>query len=262
MPVSEYLASRTYLDYLIANCGVRGYDFADRTEACTRPDVDIILRYCQLLSPRAGDHFLEVGCGIGRILKEINATYGIQPYGIDLIAPVIDAARLRVRDITTELRVSPAEAIDFDAGSFDKVLCWGTFDLTEQERSLREIARVLRLGGLVLLTGKNDRYHDDDNEARIAEEKSREKGIPNHYTDHGAMLRLASSLGLDAQTTLFFERRGDFMNDVAKSTAPDRFYEWLVLFQKRRDVDPASALEIKICDLYSRTYRGIAATRG
>lgn len=258
-PVSEYLASQTYLDYLIANCGVRGYDFDDRSEACTRPDVDIILRYCDLLKIQPGDAVLEVGCGIGRILKEIHDQYFVQPSGIDLTPSIIEAARARVGAITADLRISAAERIDHPSEAFAVVLCWGTFDLTNQESSLREIARVLKVGGRLLLTGKSDRYHEDDAEARIAEQRSREKGIPNHYTDYEAMIRLAGALGLEPTFRRYFERRGDFMNDAALTHKPDSFYEWLVLFEKKRRVATADVPEMKICDLYSRTYR-IAAT--
>jgi len=257
--MSNYLSSPTYFDYLVANFGVRGHDFDDRSEGVTRPDVDIIIRYSRLIEPRPGDRLLEVGCGIGRILKELHASYGIRPYGIDLIPAVIEGAKERVADVTTDLRVSAAEAIDHPSSSFDEVLCWGTFDLTEQERSLREMARVTRRGGRILLTGKSDRYHADDSEARIAEEKSREKGIPNHYTDYAAMLRLASALGLDTRHQVFFERRGDFSETGGVPKEPEHFYEWLVVFEKVRDADPAVASDVKICDLYSATYRALTA---
>jgi len=261
MPVAEYLSTEAYFHYLVANFGVRGYDFDDRATVVARPDVDITLRYCALLAPRPDDRFIEVGCGLGRVLKELNATYGIRPYGIDLTPKVIEAAKARVASITTDLRVAPAEAIDHPASFFDEVLCWGVFDLTQQERSLKEMARVTKRGGRILLTGKSDRYSDDDSEARIAEEKSREKGIPNHYTDHAAMIGLASDLGFQPTTQLFFARRGDFMKDQALRRRPDRFYEWLVLFEKAADIDPASVPDIKICDEYSTTYRRLAADR-
>src|SRR6266508_5499554 len=223
---SNYLTSPTYFEYLVANFGVRGHDFAEHSEVVNRPDVDIILHFSRLIEPRPGDRFLEVGCGLGRILKEIHASYGIRPSGIDLIPAVIEGAKERVADVTADLRVSAAEAIDHPDAAFDEVLCWGTFDLTEQEESLREMARVTRLGGRILLTGKSDRYHADDTEARIAEEKSREKGIPNHYTDYAAMLRLAGALGLRTRQRLFFERRGDFSKEKASTEQPQHFYEW------------------------------------
>lgn len=253
--MSDYFASDEYLEYLKKNCGVRGFDFEERTTVCTRPDVDIILRYLKLMDIRPTDRFLEVGCGLGRILKEIHETYKIKPYGIDITGKIIEAAKQRVGMICSDLRVSRAEEIEYEDCFFDKVLCWGTFDLTEQDRTLREMSRVLKVGGLVMITGKNDNYCGEDGEALHAELASRKKGIPNHFTDFQAMARLASNLGLRSIKQCFFERRGDFMNDLCSTKMPQRFYEYLVILRKTKRVDLSQVPESEICSLFSKTYR-------
>ena len=46
--------------------------------------------------------------------------------------------------------------------------------------------RVTELGGRILITGKNDKYYADDEQAYIAEEAARKKGHPNYFTDGAA----------------------------------------------------------------------------
>lgn len=229
---SQYMSSPEYLDYLVKNCGVRGYDFDDRVEVCARPDVDIVLRYAKWLEIRPGDRVLEVGCGLGRILKELHEEYGISPSGVDSFADVIKGAEARVGDICAELRVGKAEELPFDDGAFDRIVCWGVFDLTDQTRSLAEMARVLAPGGTLLLTGKSNRFEPDDQEAFLAERGSRRKGIPNHYTDFDALLGWSATVGLELQRKRFFGRRGDLMFDRWSAERPDRFYEYALLFQR------------------------------
>jgi ubiquinone/menaquinone biosynthesis C-methylase UbiE len=253
--MGNYLATDDYLDFLRKNCGVRGYDFEERTPDCSRPDVNVILKYLKLLDIKGDDRLLEVGCGLGRILKEIHDRYRVSPYGIDMSEKVIDAARQRVAPIASDLRVCQAERIDHENAFFDKVLCWGTFDLTQQECCLVELSRVTKIGGLIMITGKHDNYHEDDQEAYFAEVDSRMKGIPNHFTDFRAMVALANELGLVVIERYFFERRGDFMNDIFQHELPEKFYEYLVIFRKENSGTFPVARSQVISSLYSETYR-------
>jgi len=251
--MSSYFTRDEYVEYLKKNCGVRGYDFEERTQACTRPDVDIILKYLRHMDIRSGDKLLEIGCGLGRVLKEIHDSFGIRPHGVDVSSKAIDEARKRVASICGDLRVSPAERIEYPESFFDKVLCWGTFDLTEQHQSLSEFARISKLGGRVMITGKNDTYFEDDPEAHLAEVGARNKGITNHFTDFTAFLQYANELGLDCINQFYFLRRGDFMNDLPAKERPTKFYEFCVIFEKRRAFRPQPYREIG--SLFSRTFR-------
>ena len=117
---SQYMSSPEYLDYLVKNCGVRGYDFDDRVEVCARPDVDIVLRYAKWLEIRPGDRVLEVGCGLGRILKELHEEYGISPSGVDSFA---DWRRLQSdAAIERDFRAVPGQGSGVAFGYF-KMLC-------------------------------------------------------------------------------------------------------------------------------------------
>ncbi|MBI2565676.1 MAG: class I SAM-dependent methyltransferase [Candidatus Schekmanbacteria bacterium] len=236
--MSDYMSSAEYLDYLVANCGVRGIDDKRPVEVCKRPDVDIVLQYCAWLELQPEDKVLEVGCGIGRILKELHESFRVRPYGTDKFPAAVAAARERVGEICAEIACAPVEALPFSDRSFDKILCWGVFDLTDQARALQEMARVLMPGGKLLLTGKNDTFALDDQEARIAEEASVRKGIPNHYTDFAALLAWSTTLGLRCERARYFHRRGDFMQGIGAEERPARFYEYAVLLQRLPAASP------------------------
>jgi SAM-dependent methyltransferase len=77
--------------------------------------------------------------------------------GIDVDAALVDAARERVRRNGTRaaLEVGDVRALPFASGSFDLVIDFGTCyhvagGLTGRITALNEIARVLRVGGLLV----------------------------------------------------------------------------------------------------------------
>ncbi len=250
----NYMQSQEYLEYLIRNCGVRGCDFQESDKVCKRPDVDIILNYLDWLEIDKSDNLLEVGCGLGRILKEIHDLYDIFPNGVDSYKLVVEEARKRVEAICEKLSTGSAEKMDSPDACFDKILCWGVFDLTNQEEALREMARVLKTRGLLLLTGKNDLYHKDDEEAIVAEQASRKKGIPNHYTDFDALIEWSNKLGLTALKKRFFSRRGDFVGNIYREKKPARFYEYVILFRRDERHDLQGLIAPEVGRKVSRTF--------
>jgi SAM-dependent methyltransferase len=231
--MSAYGDSDEHLDYLIRNCGVRGYDIPEPAESCTRPDVDVILRYIGWMGVPAGCETLEVGCGIGRILKELHDVFNVRPCGVDRTAPIVEAARARVGGLCRTLQVGRAEDAGFADAAFDRIICWGVFDLCDQTAAAAEMARMLRSGGRLLLTGKNDLYEADDAVARVAEDAARRKGVSNHFTDFDALLDWAGRLGLAVTGARYFQRRGDMQADVFVETRPPRFYEYALILERR-----------------------------
>lgn len=232
MEQAVYMRSEDYLQYLIKNCGVRGYDFETKTEVCTRPDVDIILRYAKWLEINPTDAVLEIGCGVGRILKELHETFKVNPYGIDPFEKAIEAATIRVGSICKALVTSNAELIDFPNQSFDKIICWGVFDLTNQTAVLKEITRVLKQNGMALITGKTDCYESNDHEAIQAEKASLQKGIPNHYTNIENFKQWTTTLGLTISNHRYFKRRGDLSQDNPCNPSESCFYEYIFLLKR------------------------------
>jgi SAM-dependent methyltransferase len=93
---------------------------------------------------------LEVGCGIGTDLVRF-ARGGARVTGVDLSTTAIDLARrnFALHDLPAdELRVDNAEALPFDAASFDVVYGHGVIQYTANpERLIAECHRVLKPGG-------------------------------------------------------------------------------------------------------------------
>lgn len=236
--MTRYMDSQEYTDYMIRNCGVSGFDSLPKSEKSTRPDADIVVAYLDWLGIVPGDEVLEVGCGLGRVLKVIHDRFRVRPTGADRSDRFIGLARERVGAIVTDLLCCPAEALAVPDGRFDRVVCWGTFDLCDQTATLRELARVMAPGGRLLLTAKNNHFEDDDEEAFLAEQASVRLAYPNHYTDTDALFSWAAALGLRVEKARYFRRRGDFAAGQHTDDRPVRFYEYAFILVRDRVIDP------------------------
>ncbi|WP_053227125.1 class I SAM-dependent methyltransferase [Solirubrobacter soli] len=91
---------------------------------------------------------LDAGCGSGRTL-DVLADFG-HASGIDLSEDAVDVARSRGH---TDVHVAPVEAIPYADGTFDLVTCLDVIEHTrDDDVALRELRRVSRPGGLLLVT--------------------------------------------------------------------------------------------------------------
>lgn len=91
---------------------------------------------------------LDVGCGTGTMLTHL-AAYG-KAQGVDIDEEAIGYCRDRG---LTEVRLGSAETLPFEDESFDLVTALDVIEhLDDDTVALREIRRVLRPGGLVLVT--------------------------------------------------------------------------------------------------------------
>jgi SAM-dependent methyltransferase len=96
---------------------------------------------------------LDVGCGAGAWLNALGRVNS-RVVGIDLDSDGLAAAETRTGDSgNVEVLKMSAEALGFDEGSFDAVACLSTLPYIDQYTAIREMRRVLRPGGhLVLAT--------------------------------------------------------------------------------------------------------------
>lgn len=107
----------------------------------------------------AGRAVLEVGCGTGRFTLPLAAA-GLQMTGMDLARGPLRVARARLENLDSGARahllVGSAYDLPFPDACFDGALSINVFShLTDPQRALGEIARVLRPGGLVLVNFPN-----------------------------------------------------------------------------------------------------------
>jgi SAM-dependent methyltransferase len=95
-----------------------------------------------------GERLLDAGSGSGRTLDEL-VTYG-RVSGIELDERGVEAARSRGH---LDVARAPVEAIPHPAGHFAAVTCLDVLEHTPDDvRSLRELRRVTRAGGVLLIT--------------------------------------------------------------------------------------------------------------
>ncbi len=105
------------------------------------------------LSGRRFERALDVGCGEGRfcrVLKSENIPY----VGIDPTEELVSHARRR--DPDGDYQIARAENLPFARESFDLVVSYLTLlDIADFRAGLREMARVLKPGGTLLIANLN-----------------------------------------------------------------------------------------------------------
>ncbi|HSO39108.1 MAG TPA: class I SAM-dependent methyltransferase [Labilithrix sp.] len=103
--------------------------------------------------PRASGRTLEIGVGTGLNLGLYDRERVTQLLAIDPSPSILAKARERIAEchVPVELQEASAEALPFDAGSFESVvMTYSLCSVDEPLRALREIRRVLRSDGRLL----------------------------------------------------------------------------------------------------------------
>lgn|SRR5581483_2412556 len=138
--------------------------------------------------------FLDAGCGDGRYLAALEAELPDRVAGVDIAERILETARARVP--RADLRRANLEALPFEDASFDVVLCSQVIEhVLSPETAGRELARVLRSGGRLVISTDNARN-------RV----SRVLNAPRNAAVWG--LRLRGSRGLIESPATPYTRRG------------------------------------------------------
>lgn len=106
------------------------------------------------LGLRAGDRVLDAGCGTGRALPPLRAAVGDAGtvVGADLTPAMLEAAVRAGRDRAGRLLLADVARLPLRDASFDAVFAAGLVShLPDPAGNLRELARVVRSGGLLAL---------------------------------------------------------------------------------------------------------------
>jgi SAM-dependent methyltransferase len=95
---------------------------------------------------------LDLGCGPALMAPAL-VERGLEVWGIDASARMIAAGRERLAHPACHLDVGDATALRFASGFFDAVISMGLLEyFPDYSPLLREIARVLKPGGIAILT--------------------------------------------------------------------------------------------------------------
>ena len=140
-------------------------------------DIDVLRRHVEL----AGRDVLDVGCGHGRLVRELSAL-GARVTGIEISEPQLAAARAADDGAGARYLVGRAESIPLQDGSLDLVVFRASLHhvaIAQMLPALREAQRVLRPGGHVYAAeplASGDFYAlvsivDNEDEARDAAQR-------------------------------------------------------------------------------------------
>jgi ubiquinone/menaquinone biosynthesis C-methylase UbiE len=98
---------------------------------------------------------LDAGMGPGRLCAAL-ASRGFRVTGVDASAKMVELARERMPDSADRLLEAEIEALPFPDHSFDVAVATGVVEYVDyRESALHELARVVKPGGLVLVSIAN-----------------------------------------------------------------------------------------------------------
>lgn len=104
------------------------------------------------LEIKEGERVLDVGCGQGLFLARLTKTYKAKGMGIDVSNKSIEFARKNYARKNLSYRVANATEIPFKVDSFDVVVSFDALEhIEDQKRAVKEMVRVLKPGGKLLI---------------------------------------------------------------------------------------------------------------
>lgn len=106
-----------------------------------------------------GGRVLDAGCGPGVFIDDF-IKHNHEVHGIDISSAMINLAEIKIKEKNYakkfNFKVGDIENLSFPDGYFDSVLCVGVLEyLKDDVKALKEISRVLKKGGEVIVTVPN-----------------------------------------------------------------------------------------------------------
>ena len=143
-----------------ASCGEEAYAQGNsrkaqlENQARLRYELEPYLKPFARFEEGSGKSVLEIGVGMGADHLEWAKSNPARLVGVDLTPRAIQHTRDRfaIYGLGAEVQTADAEALPFEAKSFDLVYSWGVLHHTPNtEQAFREVLRVLKPGGIARL---------------------------------------------------------------------------------------------------------------
>ena len=144
-------------------------DLLEAADDTLRPGgVELTARLLELGAFSDGSRLLDAGCGTGASMRYLAGTGRLQAVGVDDSPTLLQAAHGRSPELPL-VRAS-LERLPFARGSFDGVLCECVLSQTQADAVLAEFGRVLRPGGLLLISDLYRKKQPADSGGKAADD--------------------------------------------------------------------------------------------
>ena len=169
--------------------------------------IPLMARFLRMLAPDAV--VLDAGCGSGRNIAAI-AAKAKKVYAVDFSRKMLESAVGRVKQKNVAFAEADIAKLPFPDGFFDAAFYIASLhhlSRREQPRAFREMARVLKKGGLAFITVWNKRGLKGS--ARIGWSSGLPKTVKRYYYffEPEELRALAAKSGL-AVEEIFYEKNG------------------------------------------------------
>ncbi|NWF37880.1 class I SAM-dependent methyltransferase [Mariprofundus sp. NF] len=133
-----------------------GY-FTDPNNSIDQAQFDKLDMICKKLRLKAGDKFLDIGCGWGGLVCHAAQHYGVQAHGVTLSKKQFDFTTEKIKRLGLQDQIT-IELKDYEKleGSFDKISSVGMFEhigIDNMEKYFKKINSLLRDRGILLNHG-------------------------------------------------------------------------------------------------------------
>ena len=181
---------------------------------------DTLQSLLDMLPLAADQRWLDVACGTGLVTRAMAPKVG-HVTGVDVTPAMLDLARAEAEQAgmaNVEFRLGDAGALDLPDDSFDGALCRFSFHhMPVPFRVLREMARVVRPGGLVVVS---DHVSDAQTDLAAWHEEIERLRDPSHWDCLTVSRRRAmgQALGLEMVDERFQPNLLDWEDWIARGT--------------------------------------------
>ena len=115
-------------------------------------DAGFYAKYADTLKPgEPGTRVLDVGCGVGQVVARLNEA-GFEAYGVDVSQPNIE----RAKNVCSRCQIYDGKKLPFADNHFASAGALNVLEhVDEPEEFIRELVRVVAVGGKVVLSSPN-----------------------------------------------------------------------------------------------------------